>query len=130
MNLHHLSLLAALLGAALPLSAWAQASAPARTASAPAPLKPNGPRLLSPAEKRDNADAVASPDLRPEQAAVPQVSIPLGKSAGSSKPTSARTANKGATGGISDGAARCEAQATAEERAKCRKQQAHATPPN
>jgi len=130
MNLHHLSLLAALLSAALPLSTWAQASAPAPAASASAPLKPNGPRVLSPAEKRDNAAAAASPDLRPDQAAVPQVSIPFGKSTGPSKPTSARTANKGATGSISDGAARCEAQATAEERAKCRKQQAHAAPPN
>jgi len=134
----HLPLLAALLMSALPsLPAWAQASAPAPTASAPSapsatpPAK--GPRLLSPAERRDNADAATSPDLRPERPVVPQISIPFGKSppplpASASAPRAARKAPTG--GGVADAAARCDAQPSDEERAACRKRNARISAPN
>jgi hypothetical protein len=136
MNIPHLPLLAALLMSAMPsLSAWAQASAPAPTASAPsappATTPAKGPRLLSPAERRDNADA-ASPDLRPERPVVPQISIPFGKSppplpASASAP---RAARKAPTGGVADAAARCDAQPSDEERAACRKRNARISAPN
>ena len=130
----HLPLLAALLMSAVPsLPAWAQASAPAPTASAPSAPPAKGPRLLSPAERRDNADAATSPDLRPERPIVPQISIPFGKSppplpASASAPRAARKAPTG--GGVADAAARCDAQPSDEERAACRKRNARISAPN
>jgi hypothetical protein len=80
---------------------------------------------MTPAEKRANADEATSPDSRPERPVVPQISIPFGK-----KPPPAasgpRPAPKAAPSlGVSDSAARCDAQPSDEERAACRKQQAH-----
>jgi len=81
-----------LLGAgALPLGSFAQpaaASSAASAASAPsAPSTLKGPRLLTPKEKRDNAETAAAPDLRPDRPVVPQIRIPLGR-----KPARAATA--------------------------------------
>jgi hypothetical protein len=130
MKTHHLPLLAALLGTVLPLVTWAQASAPAGVASAPAAPPTGGPRLLSPAEKRDNADAAAGPDLRPDRPVVPQISIPFGKGPKPPPASAPRAARKGPNGGVTDTAARCEAQTSDEERAACRKQAAHISSPN
>ena len=123
-NIHNLPLLAALLVASLatamvPLLVQAQASAPPT---------PTGPRLLSPAEKRDNADAAASPDLRPERPVVPQLSVPLGRTPPAPTPSASRPRTGAATppGHIGDAAARCESLPGDLERATCRKQLAHA----
>jgi hypothetical protein len=117
------------MSAAPVLPAWAQASAPGPGASAPAAPPAKGPRLLSPAEKRDNADAATAPDLRPERPVVPQISIPFGKTP--PPPASApRTARKPPTSGVSDSAARCDAQPSDEERAACRKRNTRISAPN
>jgi len=83
MNRSRLFALSALLVAgALPFASYAQPATPtaASAASAPvAPPPPKGPRLLTPKEKRDNAEAAASPDLRPDRPVVPQIRIPLGR---------------------------------------------------
>ena len=90
------ALLALPVAGALPLASYAQPAAPtaasaASAASAPvAPLAPKGPRLLTPKEKRDNAEAAASPDLRPDRPVVPQIRIPLGR-----KPTPAASPASG-----------------------------------
>ena len=93
---HLLAPLVLLIAGASPLASIAQPAAPAASsaasaASAPlAPLAPKGPRLLTPKEKRDNAEAAASPDLRPDRQVVPQIRIPLGR-----KPAPAATAASG-----------------------------------
>ena len=132
MTIRHLALAtalsAALAAGVLPLLAQAdeEPAAPAHAASATSLLK-------TPEQKREAATA---PDLRPEQAAVPQIRIPLGRSAPAQRPAmgqagrgaSAASAG-GSIGGINDGAARCEAKASAAERAACRQQLAHETKP-
>ncbi len=122
-NIHNLPLLAALLvvslaTATVPVLVQAQASAP------PAPT---GPRLLSPAEKRDNADAAASPDLRQERSVLPQLSVPLGRTPPAPGPSASRPRGGAAAppGHIGDAAARCESLPGNQERAACRKQLAH-----
>lgn len=126
MNPRHLLWASALLAASTAtLPAWAQASAPAPAASVgAAPQRPVGPRLLTPAEKRSAAEEATSTDIRPERPVVPQISIPFGKTP--PPPASApRMPPKAApTLGVSDGAARCNAQPSDEERAACRKEQA------
>ena len=86
-------LFALVVAGALPLASHAQpaASTAASAASAAsAPSASKGPRLLTPKEKRDNAEAAASPDLRPERPVVPQIRIPLGrKHAPAASPASA-----------------------------------------
>jgi hypothetical protein len=86
-------LLALLIAGALPLAASAQPAAASAASAASAPLAPltsKGPRLLTPKEKRDNAEAAAAPDLRPDRPVVPQIRIPLGR-----KPAPAATAASG-----------------------------------
>jgi hypothetical protein len=91
---HLLAPLVLLIAGALPLASIAQpaaASSAASAASAPvASVAPKGPRLLTPKEKRDNAEAAAAPDLRPDRPVVPQIRIPLGR-----KPAPAATAASG-----------------------------------
>jgi hypothetical protein len=123
-TLRNLPLLAALLVATLatatvPLLVQAQASAPAT---------PTGPRLLSPAEKRDNADAAASPDFRQERPVVPQLSVPLGRTPPAPNPSASRPRSGAAAppGHVGDAAARCESMIGDLERAACRKHLAHA----
>ena len=91
--------------------------------AAPAPAAPApGPRLMTPEQKRDEAD---SADLRTERAVKPQISIPLGRKAAAPSPPGkpiTRVLNRGSTpagGGIDDAAARCEAQPDT-LRAQCR----------
>ena len=130
MNICHLPLLAALLPAVLSLPTMAQTPPPvAASAAASANLPSSGPRLLSPAEKRDNADAAAAPDLRPDRAVVPQISIPLGRKPAEplTKPSARKPAAPPAQ--IGDGAARCEALAGDLERAACRKKLAQSRAP-
>jgi hypothetical protein len=118
------ALCAVMAAGAMPLLAQAddEAAAPMSAASAT-------PLLRTPAEKRDNA---TPPDLRPEQAAIPQLSIPLGRTRPVAGPVGrgASAASAAAIGGINDGAARCEAKASAIERATCRSQLAHETKPH
>lgn len=128
------ALCAAVSAGALPLLAQAdnEAAAPMAAASAAAPREP-ATLLRTPEEKRDSATA---PDLRPEQAAVPQLSIPLGRTPPTQRPMAgqagrgASAASAAAIGGINDGAARCEAKASAMERAACRSQLANETKPH
>ena len=115
---------AVLAWAAVPLAASGQASAPApeSAASASSPAAPRtGPRLLTPAEKRDSATAPG--DLRPERRVTPQISVPLGRRQPieSEAPGRARTrASPPAPNGVDDAVARCEAQRGEQVRAKCR----------
>jgi hypothetical protein len=86
-------LLVLLVASALPLALSAQTAASSAASAASAPSAPStlkGPRLLTPKEKRDNAEAAASPDLRPDRPVVPQIRIPLGR-----KPAPAATAASG-----------------------------------
>jgi hypothetical protein len=101
MKVRHLPIVAALGAVALPMPAPTQALTPsplpASAASAAAPRKPAA-RLQSPAEKRD----AASHDLRPEHPVVPQINIPLGRTAPAFKPpqrpeTGARPADSAAS---------------------------------
>ena len=77
--------LAALLTVIAPLTIAAQQSAPvaasaASAASAAVPASaPVGPRLLTPAQQRANAETAVATDLRPDRPVVPQISIPLGR---------------------------------------------------
>jgi hypothetical protein len=128
MKIRHLPLLIGVLATTVPsLPVWAQASAPAPSASAVGPLRPVGPRLMTPAEKRANADEATSPDSRPDRPVVPQISIPFGKKPPPSASGPRPSPKAAPTLGVSDGAARCDAQPSDEERAACRKQQARVT---
>ena len=130
MPTRHLPLLAVLIASALPFAAFAQASAPVAASAASTAPAPTGPRLLTPAEKRDNADAAAAPDLRPDHPVVPQIRIPLGRTpptAPGSAP--ARRGSAAPAGHIGDAAARCEALPAGAERAACRKPPAPSKPP-
>jgi hypothetical protein len=121
--------------AALPLSAQAPQTPPTSqapqtvivrpAASAPAPSPPSKPqpRLLTPDEKR--ASATAPGTLRPERPALPQVEVPLQRTAGAEVRTVVRTPRReaaalAASGQVSDGAARCGAQKDAGARDDCR----------
>lgn len=108
-------------------TAFAQASAPApqraASASAAAASAPAaGPRLLTPEQKRSRADQTAAPDLVPERAVIPQVSIPLGTKSAPARPvvTGSKKYPAAKVGGdIDDGAARCLAEASDAARAAC-----------
>jgi len=120
MKIRCLPLAATLAMVALPWSALAQVSAPTwpPAASAPAAAKP-GPRQLTPQQSRDSATAPG--ELRPEHAGVPQINIALGRKPPAVRPPGARGSSAAsATGGISDGAARCEAESDDQARADCR----------
>ncbi|MDH4389874.1 MAG: hypothetical protein QE285_00455 [Aquabacterium sp.] len=120
-------LLAGWLATATP---WAAAQA---SVSTPAPLAPadarRAPQRLSPDAERDSATAPGS--LRPERAALPQLTVPVGK-----PPAQAAAAAAGAlppkpsasAGGVSDAVARCEATTSTVERKACRRQLAIQAP--
>ncbi|MEP7299122.1 MAG: hypothetical protein ABI702_23305 [Burkholderiales bacterium] len=131
MKICHLPLLAALLSAVLPFATLAQAPAPpgAASAAATASMPSSGPRLLTPAEKRDNADVAAAPDLRPDRSVVPQISIPLGRKPAEPRPKPLARKPAAAPGQIGDAAARCEALSGDLERAACRKKLARSRAP-
>lgn len=114
----------ALLLAATPMVVLAQATAPTPPGAAsatPAPLP--GPRLLTPEQKRDNADITAAPESRTDRAVAPQLTLPLGKKAPPLTPVNPggmRNSKAPAAGGIDDAAARCEAVSGKQERLICR----------
>ena len=123
-NIDNLPLITALLVASLatatvPVLVQAQASAPSAA---------TGPRLQSPAEQRDSADAVSAPELRPDRPVVPQISVPLGRTPPVPTPSASRPRSGAAAppGHIGDAAARCESLPGDQERAICRKQLARA----
>ena len=102
-------------------SAQGSASAPARAASA-APAAQTGPRVFTPEEKRYKSSDTAAPDLVPDRAVIPQVSIPLTAKSTPQKPvvTSSRKYSPPTTGGgVNDAAARCMAEASDAARAVC-----------
>ena len=122
MNTRCLTFAAALLLAATPLRALAQTSAPTPTASAPATQAPlPGPPLLTPEQKRDNADITAAPESRAERAVTPQLTLPLGKKASPApaSPGAIRNNKAPVAGGIDDDAARCEAVSGKQARLIC-----------
>lgn len=118
----------AIVMALLPLAteaAEAGAVAPVAGASA-APLTKPSPRLTSPTDPLDNplsSGGTPSGGMRPSGDTTPQLTIPLGKNPPPPTKTETRAVQRdkaGSRGGINDSAARCEAQSTAEARAKCR----------
>ncbi len=115
--------------ALLALAPWAHgqslpepaASAPAAAASAP-PFKTIGPRLLTPEQKRDNAELTAAPESRPGRAVTPQLTIPLGRKAAQAAggPATVRGSKPpSASGDVDDAAARCEALSNKQARLVC-----------
>jgi hypothetical protein len=123
MKIRCLHLAAALMCAALPWGAMAQASSPVPTSAASAPpAAKSGPKPLTAQQSRDSATMPG--DLRPEHPVVPQINIPLGKKepAPPKPPSKAASGGKAASapGGIDDAVARCEAQVDAQARADCR----------
>jgi hypothetical protein len=130
-QIHALVRLAALAIAALPMVVSAQASAPPGVAASAAAAPPSGPRVLTPQDQRNKADAATAPDLRPERPVVPQISLPLGRAPPVPKP-SPRPRRSGAAappGHIGDAAAHCESMPDDLERASCRKRLTQAKPP-
>ncbi len=119
------------------LAAWLATAAPWAAAQAgvstPAPLasanaRP-GPHLMSPEALRDSAMAPGS--MRPERAALPQLTVPLGVPArepAASAPGVLPPNPAASAGGISEAVARCEAKTSALERQQCRRQLAHQSP--
>ena len=129
MNVHRhplVALLALLVGAASSAAALAQSTLPSAAASAPVPSKSASaaaaPRLMSPAEKRSNADLTAAPESRPERPVVPQLTVPLGRKPAPPHPV-VRTPMVGtvphAAGGVDDAAARCDAIDGKQSRIDC-----------
>ena len=109
---------------------WAAAQA---RPSTPAPLAPADARLapqrLSPEAERDSATAPGS--LRPERAALPQLTGPVGTppaKAAASAPGALPPNPAASAGGISDAVARCEATTSTLERKACRRQLAIQAP--
>lgn len=121
---------------ALPLSGQVQsqvpvaAPAPAVAASAP-PLKTIGPRLLTPEQKRENAELTAAPESRPDRAVTPQLTIPLGRKPAPStgSPGAVRGSKAASSGGVNDAAARCEASSSKQARLLCLDRAARDTKP-
>ena len=104
-----------------PLAALAQVGATAAppAASAPPPLKTT-PRPLTPSEKRDSATVPG--DVRPADAVIPQINLPIGRTPPVNPPTRAeaqRQSQARANGGVDDGVARCKAETTAAARREC-----------
>lgn len=115
---------AALLLPALAHSADAVAPVPAPLPAASRPAGPQAPG--SPAvQAAENARSDPGGATQPEPKAIPQVSVPLRRSA---EPADATlSVGPSGQGGIDDDAARCSAKKTKRERAACRK--ALAAPP-
>ena len=118
-----LTFAAAMLLAASPMAVLSQASAPAPMAAASAtPATLPGPRLLTPEQKRDNADITAAPESRTERAVTPQLTLPLGKKSAPPAPLSPgamRNSKAPAAGGIDDAAARCDTLSGKQARLIC-----------
>lgn len=77
--------------------------------------------MLSPAETRDSASMPG--EFRPEQAAKPQITIPLGNTPPAAAPAASSSglrAQPGTKAGINDAVARCEAMVDEAQRARCR----------
>jgi hypothetical protein len=119
------------------LAGWLTTATPSAAAQArpstPAPLAPADVRLspqrLSPEAERDSATAPGS--LRPERAALPQLTVPVGTPparAAASAPGVLPPSLAASAGGISDAVARCEATTNAQERKACRRQLAIQAP--
>lgn len=123
-----LPLAAALTFSLAPVLALAQASAPLPGPRESAPRLPRpAPKLPTPAQQRDSATAPG--ELRPERPVLPQIAIPLGKTPPVPLKSAARRARgngSGASGGVDDAAARCEALADAQARALCLEKSARA----
>jgi hypothetical protein len=127
MNIRCLPLLAAtaLLATHFAVSAQLAAVQPVPAASvAPVSkstkLVKSGPRMLTPADRRDS---VAPVDVsRPEGTVTPQISIPLGPKPppAALKLTPGPTGSRSKATGVNDSAARCEALADEAERSACR----------
>jgi hypothetical protein len=136
-SLRRCRLLPALLLSAVALPLWAQTPQeprtaqapqtvvvrPAASAPAPSPRSRPQPRLLTLDEQR--ASATAPGTLRPERPALPQIEVPLERTAGAEVHTVVRTprpeaAAVAASGRVSDGAARCGARKDAGAREDCR----------
>jgi hypothetical protein len=128
MKIRCIALAAALAVAVLPcvaVAAEAGAAPKVPAASAPPAAKP-APRLSSPTDPLDNplsSGGVPSGGLRPSGDTTPQLTIPLGKNPPPPLKSETRAVQydkAGSRGGINDAAARCEAEASADARAKCR----------
>ena len=127
-------------GCVLPLlllACWLATATPSAVAqprpSTPAPLAPadpqRTPQRLSPDAERDSATAPGS--LRPERAALPQLTVPVGTPparAAASAPGALPPNPSASAGGISDAVARYEATTSAQERKACRRQLAIQAP--
>jgi len=111
---------------ALPLSAQAPQTVvvrPAASAPAPSPASKPQPRLLTPDEQR--ASATAPGMLRPERPALPQVEVPLQRTAGAEVRSVVRSPRREAaalasSGRVADDAARCGARKDMAAREDCR----------
>jgi len=132
----HRNLTATLALLALPPLGQAQSQVPAATpapavvASAP-PLKTIGPRLLTPEQKRDNAELTAAPESRPDRAVTPQLTIPLGRKTGPAigGADAVRGSRAASSGDVNDAAARCEATSSKQARLLCLDRAARDTKP-
>lgn len=121
------SSLALVLSCALPLAAGLVSAQTGAAASAPAAATPaSGPRLPTPAESRERAQPVD--EAQPAGKAMPQISLPLGKAPPAPLLPSRRRNAASAARGIDDAAARCEAEADAQQRAACRDRLARTEP--
>jgi hypothetical protein len=120
------------------LAAWLATAPPGAVAqpviTTPAPVASTnsapGPQRPSPEAVRDSATALGS--LRPERAALPQVTVRMGlppAAAPAASVPGALPPNPAASaGGISDAVARCEAKTSTLERRACRRQLAQQAP--
>jgi hypothetical protein len=113
---------AVLAWAALPSGALAQASVPAQSAAASAPVaaKPRS-APLTPQQLRESATSPG--ELRPERAPVPQINVPLGRKPAVPVKPQSKASGRGEAepaDGIDDAVARCEAQSDRQVRADCR----------
>ena len=86
------------------------AQRPARAMPESAAASSAGPRILTPADRREGG-AMPS-DLRPEGAAVPQLRLPIGRSAPVAEGASAPS-------GAGDSVARCESRESKAARSAC-----------
>jgi len=107
---------------ALPSCTSAQASAPAQSPAASAPVAAKlRSAPLTPQQLRESATSPG--ELRPERAAVPQINVPLGRKPGVPVKPQSKTSRRGEAepaDGIDDAVARCEAQSDRQVRADCR----------
>lgn len=126
--IHQLLVTTLMLGS-LPLSAVAQTSAaqPNTAASSKQSAAKPAQTVPTPAETRDSAAPPGA--LSPGPVVTPQITIPLVRAVPVPvDPPAVRGGKPAPVGGINDAAARCEAQADVQARAKCRDRLARETP--